>query len=116
SERPCEPPRARTLLPVQTLEEPWVSNPCQERLLHQPPHPRRIYRMLETTIRPADSLMDELVVGAQVRTERAAQRARVEAGEIERQPFDLSVLEDEGMFVNVDARGFGLLDRRLDWQ
>src|SRR5205807_4582172 len=62
------------------------------------------------------SLMDELVGGAQIRAERAAQRARVEEGEIERLPFDLSVLEDEGLFVNVDARGFGLLDRRLDWQ
>ena len=31
-------------------------------------------------------------------------------------PFDLSALEDEGAFVNVDASNFGLLDRRLDWR
>ena len=24
-------------------------------------------------------------------------------------------MEDEGVFVNVDASGFGLLDRRLEW-
>src|SRR5579883_1288830 len=50
------------------------------------------------------------------RSTRAADRARIGAAEIERLPFDLSVLDTEGVFVNVDARGFGLLDRRLDWQ
>src|SRR5215470_13459653 len=46
----------------------------------------------------------------------AAERTRRDAKEIERLPFDLSVLEEEGLFVNVDATGFGILDRRLDWQ
>lgn len=41
--------------------------------------------------------------------------AGVEATEIQKLPFDLSALEDEGVFVNVDASGFGLLDRRLEW-
>src|SRR5437588_11067395 len=60
---------------------------------------------------------DEVVERAQdVRAERAAQRAGVAATNVERLPFDLSALEDEGLFLNVDARGFGLLDRRLDWQ
>jgi hypothetical protein len=52
----------------------------------------------------------------EARIERAADRTRIGAAEIERLPFDLSVLDTEGVFVNVDARGFGLLDRRLDWQ
>ncbi len=46
----------------------------------------------------------------------AAERTGRNAKEIERLPFDLSVLEEEGLFVNVDATGFGILDRRLDWQ
>src|SRR5262245_38053091 len=46
----------------------------------------------------------------------AAVRTGRDANEIERLPFDLSVLETEGLFVNVDATGFGILDRRLDWQ
>ena len=50
------------------------------------------------------------------RAERAAQRAGIARAEVEQLPFDLSALEAEGIFVNVDARGFGLLDRRLDWQ
>lgn len=49
------------------------------------------------------------------RAERAAQRTGVATTDVERLPFDLSALEDEGVFLNVDARGFGLLDRRLDW-
>ncbi|HMX29169.1 MAG TPA: hypothetical protein PKC13_26520, partial [Blastocatellia bacterium] len=47
---------------------------------------------------------------------RAIERTQRNAREIEQLPFDLSALEDEGLFVNVDATGFGLLDRRLDWQ
>ncbi len=46
----------------------------------------------------------------------AAEHTKRDVKEIERLPFDLSVLEDEGLFVNVDATGFGILDRRLDWQ
>jgi hypothetical protein len=38
------------------------------------------------------------------------------ANYVERLPFDLSVLNDGGIWVNVDASGFGLLDRRLDWR
>src|SRR5215207_1215695 len=53
--------------------------------------------------------------GVEARAERAAGRTGVETAEIERLPFDLTALEDEGVFINVDARGFGLLDRRLDW-
>src|SRR5215210_1092307 len=52
-------------------------------------------------------------------TKQAAQDAEKTgraAEEVERLPFDLSALEEEGVFVNVDASGFGLLNRRLDWQ
>ena len=55
------------------------------------------------------------VSGVEARAERAAGRTGVDTAEIERLPFDLSALEDEGVFVNVDASGFGLLDRRLEW-
>jgi hypothetical protein len=50
------------------------------------------------------------------RASAAAARTGRDARDIERLPFDLSVLENEGLFVNVDATGFGILDRRLDWQ
>jgi hypothetical protein len=51
-----------------------------------------------------------------VRTERAAAQIGRSPTDVERLPFDLSVLNDGGIFCNVDASGFGLLDRRLDWR
>ena len=63
-------------------------------------------------VRPLEPTMREV----EARAERAAQRTGVEVSEVERLPFDLSALEQEGAFINVDARGFGLLDRRIDWQ
>ena len=51
-----------------------------------------------------------------LRAEQAADRTGHALTEIERLPFDLSALEQDGIFLNVDARNFGLLDRRLDWQ
>src|SRR6266700_221099 len=51
-----------------------------------------------------------------LRAEQAAERTGQTMTEIERLPFDLSALEQDGIFLNVDARNFGLLDRRLDWQ
>ena len=56
------------------------------------------------------------VLQRESRAERAATITQRETQQIERLPFDLSALEDEGVFINVDATGFGLLDRRLDWQ
>jgi len=53
---------------------------------------------------------------ARKRAERAAERVGRSADEVEQLPFDLSALEEEGAFVNVDASGFGMLNRRLDWQ
>lgn len=44
-----------------------------------------------------------------------AARAGVTGPQVERLPFDLSALDEDGVFINVDARGFGILDRRLDW-
>ena len=72
--------------------------------------------MLEMPTRPAAQAAAGTDGRADERAERAAGHVGVQVAEVERLPFDLSVLEDEGLFVNVDARGFGLLDRRLDWQ
>jgi hypothetical protein len=50
------------------------------------------------------------------RASRAADELGLSPTSIERLPFDLSVLDSGGVFINVDASNFGLLDRRLDWQ
>ena len=52
----------------------------------------------------------------ELRAERAAAHIGTDVAQVERLPFDLSALESDGIFVNVDARNFGLLDRRLDWR
>lgn len=62
------------------------------------------------------SQRDNVASMAELRTKRAADRTKKETQEIEQLPFDLSALEEEGVFVNVDASGFGMLDRRIDWQ
>jgi hypothetical protein len=59
----------------------------------------------ESTLRPVDQ-----------RAMRAAARTGTEWTQVERLPFDLSALESAGVFANVDASGFGLLDRRIDWR
>jgi hypothetical protein len=51
-----------------------------------------------------------------LRARRAAEQLGATAATVERLPFDLSVLDDGGIFVNVDTHNFGLLDRRLDWR
>lgn len=60
-------------------------------------------------------LAEQPATDSSVRASEAAARLGIETEEVEQLPFDLSVLEQEGIFVNVDASGFGLLDRRLDW-
>ena len=72
--------------------------------------------MLDLVANPKVRPLEPTTREVDVRAERAAQRTGVEVSEIERLPFDLSALEQEGAFINVDARGFGLLDRRIDWQ
>jgi len=50
------------------------------------------------------------------RAGRAAERLGIASADVERLPFDLSALDADGAFLNVDVQNFGLLDRRLDWQ
>ncbi len=54
--------------------------------------------------------------GVDTRAAVAAKKTGAIAADIEKLPFDLSVLAEDGVFLNVDARGFGILDRQLDWQ
>ena len=71
--------------------------------------------MLDLVTRPPDGAANGALAAA-VRAEEAAARTRVDSATVERLPFDLSALEEDGVFLNVDASGFGMLDRRLDWQ
>ena len=72
--------------------------------------------MLTTAVRPIEVDDLETHPGVEDRAERASARLGTEPGHVDRLPFDLSALESEGLFVNVDASGFGMLDRKLTWQ
>ena len=50
------------------------------------------------------------------RKENAAVELCIAVDEVESLPFDLSKLESEGIFMNIDCRGFGSLVRQLEWK
>jgi len=50
------------------------------------------------------------------RKEKASVALGIGANEVETLPFDLSALESEGIFLNIDCRGFGALVRQLEWK
>lgn len=62
----------------------------------------------------------DLVRSVLSRVEQRKEKAAVELGigvtEVESLPFDLSTLESEGIFMNIDCRGFGSLVRQLEWK
>ena len=76
---------------------------------------------LQITSRAADRVNEgpvtvEYARPVDSRAARAVDQLGLAASSIERLPFDLSALDSGGVFINVDASNFGLLDRRLDWQ
>lgn len=50
------------------------------------------------------------------RKENASVPLGIGANEVETLAFDLSALESEGIFLNIDCRGFGSLVRQLEWK
>jgi len=75
---------------------------------------------MNTTVIPFTHALDQqnaiIISNGAHRAAVAAEHTKRDVKEIERLPFDLPEFEDEGLFVNVDATGLGILDRRLDWQ
>lgn len=72
--------------------------------------------MTQPAIATIGTTAGALPSAAQMRALQAAEQTGLTPDLVERLPFDLSALTDEGIFLNVDAQGFGLLDRRLDWR
>lgn len=61
-------------------------------------------------------LATEILGKLEQKKETAAAHLGISAAEIETMPFDLSALEQSGIFLNIDATGFSVLSRQLDWQ
>ncbi len=64
---------------------------------------------------PAD-LATEILSKLEQKKETAAAHLGISAAEVETMPFDLTALEQAGIFLNIDATGFSVLSRQLDWQ
>lgn len=61
-------------------------------------------------------LATEILSRLEQKKETAAAHLGISAAEVETMPFDLTALEQAGIFLNVDATGFSVLSRQLDWQ
>jgi hypothetical protein len=58
----------------------------------------------------------EILSRLESRKEMASVAMGIGSDEVETIPFDLSALESEGIFLNIDCRGFGALVRQLEWK
>lgn len=61
-------------------------------------------------------LATEILNKLEQKKETAAAHLGISAAEVETMPFDLTALEQAGIFLNIDATGFSVLSRQLDWQ
>lgn len=61
-------------------------------------------------------LATEILGKLEQKKETAAAHLGISAAEVETTPFDLTALEQAGIFLNIDATGFSVLSRQLDWQ
>lgn len=64
----------------------------------------------------APEIEDLILTKLGEKKERAAVHLGISAAEVETMPFDLTALEQEGIFLNVDTTGFSVLSRQLDWR
>ena len=85
--------------------------------------PRAVEDQISPTLNglsTADSSASEIARNVLDRLAERKEKAAVELGiavdEVESLPFDLSTLESEGIFMNIDCRGFGSLVRQLEWK
>ncbi len=61
-------------------------------------------------------LATEILSKLEQKKETAATHLGISTAEVETMPFDLTALEQSGIFLNIDATGFSVLSRQLDWQ
>ncbi|HMS43133.1 MAG TPA: hypothetical protein PKE69_23090, partial [Pyrinomonadaceae bacterium] len=66
----------------------------------------------EIKVSPAAEILNRL----NNKKERAAVNLGITTAEVETMPFDLSQLETEGIFLNVDCKGFSTLERQIEWK
>lgn len=80
----------------------------------------------EVPVSPENSLSDSGSSASEIardilsrlneRKEKAGVELGIAVSEVQSLPFDLCALESEGIFMNIDCRGFGSLVRQLEWK
>lgn len=78
--------------------------------------PQTIIQSEERSMDSAPDLATEILSRLEQKKETAAAHLGISAAEVETMPFDLTALEQSGIFLNIDATGFSVLSRQLDWQ
>jgi len=78
--------------------------------------PQKIVSSEEILMNDAPDLATEILSRLEQKKETAAAHLGISAAEFETMPFDLTALEQAGIFLKIDATGFSVLSRQLDWQ
>lgn len=78
--------------------------------------PKALVCSEENLMNDAPDLAAEILSRLEQKKETAAACLGISAAEVETMPFDLTALEQSGIFLNIDATGFSVLSRQLDWQ
>ena len=78
--------------------------------------PQTIASSEEILMNDTPDLATEILSRLEQKKEAAAGHLGILAAEVETMPFDLTALENAGIFLNIDATGFSVLSRQLDWQ
>jgi hypothetical protein len=78
--------------------------------------PPAVVNSEEILMNDAPDLATEILSRLEQKKEQAAACLGILAAEVETMPFDLTALEQAGIFLNIDATGFSVLSRQLDWQ
>lgn len=80
------------------------------------PQPQKSADLQEKLMTNPTDLAAEILSRLEDKKETAAAHLGISAAEVETMPFDLTALEQAGIFLNIDTTGFSVLSRQLDWQ
>ena len=94
------------------LGAPAITTAAENQLIVEPENQNQEQSVMSSI----PDLAGEILSKLQQRKETAAAHLGISAAEVETMPFDLTALEQAGIFLNIDATGFSVLSRQLDWQ
>lgn len=94
------------------LGAPAVTKAADHQIVAEP----EVENQEQSVMSSIPDLAGEILSKLEQKKEKAAAHLGISAAEVETMPFDLTALEQAGIFLNIDATGFSVLSRQLDWQ